>query len=85
MSHAALKVVMHLARGRDRQSRGRARRLGELCALALVAAANLAIYVFCNQYMDGAQQCVVELPLHLLVLLAAHHVLFETEDSSGNL
>ncbi|HMN45128.1 MAG TPA: hypothetical protein PKE27_11165 [Povalibacter sp.] len=77
MSYVALKSSVHLGRERGRRSRSRPQRLGELCALALLAAANLAIHLFCNEYMSGMQQCIVELPLHLLVLLTAQHVLFE--------
>lgn len=63
---------------RRHQGPGRAGRLGELCGLTLLAAANLAVYLFSDRYMDGWQQWVVELPLHLLVLLTARHIFLES-------
>jgi hypothetical protein len=63
------------------QGRQRGGRAGELCGLTLFAAANLAVYLFSARYMDGWQQYVVELPLHLLVILTARHILFESQMS----
>lgn len=60
----------------------RLRRLGQLCALALLAAANLAIYLFCDRHIEGLRQWVVELPLHLLTLMAAQHILFSAQSYS---
>lgn len=82
MGHVALKAAVNLGPVRYRQ-RSRAQRLGELGALALLAAANLAIYLFCSRHMDGVQQCIVEIPLHLLALLTAHHILFERARCNG--
>jgi hypothetical protein len=77
MSHFAVKFAGALMKPDVR--RHRTGRPGGLCGLALFAAANHAVYLFSARYMDGWQQWVVELPLHLLVLLAARHIFFESK------
>jgi hypothetical protein len=80
MAQSASKPAGAIAPPDARRHHGRRRagRPGELWGLTLFAAANLAVHLFSARFMDGWQQYVVELPLHLLVILAARHILFES-------